>query len=91
MSTTQMLLAQNKALLRQRMTELRGEIAALMAKSAPAQARLDSSIEAQNKYDQIIADLAAEVDTIEQPHLHALKMELAAVARAEIATLLTAE
>lgn len=83
MSTTQELLSAQKALLRTRMTELRAEIAGVKSQSAPLQSQLDAKIAEQNALDATIADLAKQIDAIEQPKLHALKMELSEVAQAE--------
>lgn len=83
MSTTQQLLAGQKALLRARMAELRSDIAALMAPAADLKAQRDAAIAEQNALDACIAGLTAEIDAIEQPRLYLLKMELAEVARAE--------
>jgi chromosome segregation ATPase len=85
MPTTQELLSATKSQLRARMAELRAEIDSVKSTSAPLQSQLDAAIAQQNALDAIIADLAAQIDAIEQPKLHALKTELAEVARAEIA------
>lgn len=85
MSTTQELLGANKALLRQRMVELRDKIAAIKSASAPLQVQLDAAIEEHNAAGVKVAGLATQVDAIEQPSLHQLKTELAEVARAEAA------
>lgn len=83
MSTTQELLANQKALLRARMAELRAEIESVKAPAASLQQQLDAAISQQNALDATIADLSAQIDAILQPKLHALKMELSEVARAE--------
>jgi chromosome segregation ATPase len=88
MSTTQELLTAQKAQLRIRMAELRAEIAGVMA--IDLRAELDAAIAQQNALDATIAELAKQIDTLEQPKLHALKTELADVARAEIAIKATA-
>jgi len=67
------------------MEDVRAKIASVKAQSAPVQAELDEAIAEQNALDARIAALAAQVDGIEQPHLHALKMELSALAQAESA------
>jgi chromosome segregation ATPase len=85
MTDTQNLLAGQKALLRSKMAEVRAQIAAVKAQSAPAQAELDAAIAEQNALDAKIAGLAAQVDAIEQPQLHSLKLELSALAQAESA------
>ncbi len=85
MATTQELLGANKALLRQRMAELRAAIAAVKAASAPLQEQLDVAIAEHNAAGIRVTELAAQVDSIEQPLLHELKTELAEVARAESA------
>lgn len=83
MSTTQELLAGQKALLRARMVELRADIAALMAPTADLKVQRDAAIAEQNALDTTIADLTAQIDAIEQPRLYELKMELSEVAQAE--------
>jgi chromosome segregation ATPase len=85
MTTTQELLAGQKSALRVRMAELRDEVAVIKLKSAPLQAQLDAAILEHNAAGEKVAELAAQVDAIEQPALHELKSELADVARAETA------
>lgn len=85
MNTTNNMLAEQKAALRARMAELRTEIESVKAISASKQAELDGAIAEQNALDAKVATLAAEVDAIEQPRLHELKMELGLVAQAESA------
>jgi len=85
MSNTQQLLAVQKVQLRARMADVRAQIAAVKATSAPLQVELDAAISQQNALDVTIADIAAKIDVIEQPHLHALKLELSALAQAESA------
>ena len=85
MSDTKTLLAQQKQLLRVRMAELRVEIDALKAKTAPIYAELDGVIAQHQALGARMQELTAQANAIEQPQLHALKMELAEVARAESA------
>lgn len=85
MTTTQELLAGQKAVLRARMAELRAEIEAIKQQAAPLQADLDAAIAVHNAAGATVTELAAQVDAIEQPVLATLKNELAEVARAEIA------
>jgi hypothetical protein len=87
MPTTKELLVQQKALLRERMVELRAEIAPLIDQAAQLQAQLDAAIERQNAVGIEVAELAAQIDAIQQPRLHELKLELGEVARAESAIL----
>jgi t-SNARE complex subunit (syntaxin) len=85
MSTTKQLLAAQKDLLRARMAELRAEIAPLLEQATPLQAQLDDAIARQNAAGIEVAQLAAQIDSIQQPGLHDLKQELAEIARAESA------
>lgn len=82
MSTTEELLAQQKALLQARMAEVRVEIERLLHASAPKRAAL-AALNAQ------IADMTArrdalveQISAIEQPQLHDLKMQLSQLAQA---------
>ena len=85
MSDTKTLLAQQKQLLRKRMAELRADIDAIKAKSAPIYAEMDAAIAQHQELGARIQALTDQANAIEQPQLHALKMELGEVARAESA------
>lgn len=85
MSDTKTLLAQQKQLLRTRMAELRADIDVIKAQSAPIYKEMDAAIAEHQVLGARIQVLTDQANAIEQPRLHALKMELAEVARAESA------
>ncbi len=85
MSDTKTLLAQQKQLLRTRMAELRADIDVIKAQSAPIYKEMDAAIAEHQALGARIHALTDQANAIEQPRLHALKMELAEVARAESA------
>jgi len=85
MSDTKTLLAAQKQLLRTRMAELRAEIDAVKAPAVPIYAELDAVIAQHQALGVRMQELTDQANAIEQPKLHALKMELAEVARAESA------
>ena len=85
MSDTKTLLAQQKQLLRTRMAELRADIDVIKAQSAPIYKEMDAAIAEHQVLGAHIQALTDQANAIEQPRLHALKMELAEVARAESA------
>lgn len=83
MSTTKDLMRQTQTQLRERMAELRTEIEAVKAPAVPLYAEMDALIVQHNTIGARIAELTDQANTLEQPRLHALKMELGDVARAE--------
>lgn len=85
MSDTKTLLAQQKQLLRARMAELRADIDGIKAQSAPIYKDMDAAIAQHQALGAHIQALTEQANSIEQPRLHALKMELGEVARAESA------
>lgn len=78
-------LQSTQAKLRARMAELRAEIEAVKAPAAPKWIEVDQLIVQQQEIGARIQALTDEANGLEQPKLHELKMELAQVARTEIA------
>ena len=69
--------------LRAQMADLRTEIEAIKGPAVPVYAEMDALIVQHNDLGARIQALTAQANAIEQPALHAKKMELAQVARTE--------
>lgn len=69
--------------LRGRMADLRSDIETVKAPAVPIYKEMDALIVEHNRLGARIRELTDQANALEQPRLHALKMELGQVARTE--------